>query len=929
MAEYKALFKSQSIVLSPRNHNKLNRDRLRVERAKKREERFQSNRKMDKSPSPNNMLEEQQKQPQHEDQTANTAQGNQENQNPVNNSDARKQIYLQRYIKWKAENKQKAAPLETRQAAATTTAEVFVPPKRRSLYVVLDTKSNKTTEIKAEKILALEQPPAKVKPTVKPIQVPTVKPIGVPTTKPTAKPIQVPTVRPIHVPTAKPIQVATVKPIRQLTATKASAIVVNKPKPAVAAVVKKPWQQTGAVVKQQPLATARQPQPLKKPMSVVRKPVTRPTPAPATAVGATTAIKASKPTNLMTQPFERPTNTAKIVKPLRGGGVGGGAAGKFKTTAPIKTQRSQALADLSTRMKVKKEVPVHNKQKMIEKRANFKQELLQIASEEQLPDTPIEILVVENPFQAQATSTQCRNNNSSQDLLEAYRDITQLSPVSVNEQPKTVKRQLIPPATKQQAEAAPKPEEETKKRFNFVRYSEANSLIESPTPEAQSTLMPQESDCPTEDKTIVAQTPPPSSARPNYLSPYVSVSRGKVNSHTERQKRNSMYLQDEKQPETPVAVRRTLESVHYFRMQLDSEIRRLHALCDEWDSYSGQHEERLAESGGKDMIDAAIGQTKLLTSKKLMQFSGLIDRCEAGATGVGLRPNDGSEATKPVMAEDLEGWWDMMRLQSDNVDKRFNNLVRWKANDWQDPDAIAVAPKPKTKAKAKPKVAAKASSNIKSFLRKALAEKRKADAAASDQQTTSVETPKKRIIVVRDRKSFSPARTVLRLSVGSSGRRSSGSSGRPSIGGNTLLKSALLGAAAAEEKARQATPPSPPAPLPVATPKQRMSILKTPGTKKRESGIRGVVFSAKKKVRRFQFTVEEGNVSSDDDDKTVHGVDKLEDCEEDMSMEKSSSLNNQTIQNINAAEAATPEGALRTCVLRSRRVRMRPSSEFM
>lgn len=262
-----------------------------------------------------------------------------------------------------------------------------------------------------------------------------------------------------------------------------------------------------------------------------------------------------------------------------------------------------------------------------------------------------------------------------------------------------------------------------------------------------------------EDKTILPQTPPQSSNNTptNYLSPFVSVSRGKVNSQTEQKKRDSMYLQDEG-PETPVAVRRTLDAVKYFRMQLENEIKRLHALCDDWNLYCEQHKVMLIETGGKDMIDAAIGQTKLLTSKKLMQFSSLIDRCESGVTGVGLRPNDGSEATKPVLSEDLQGWWDMINLQSDNVDKRFANLERWKANDWQDPDAIEKL-KPKVKvgpkaSKTKAKPAAKASTNLMSFLRKAKAEHRKNQ--EDEGKIPLNDTPTRRVIVVRDRKSFHP-----------------------------------------------------------------------------------------------------------------------------------------------------------------------------
>lgn len=416
------------------------------------------------------------------------------------------------------------------------------------------------------------------------------------------------------------------------------------------------------------------------------------------------------------------------------------------------------------------------------------------------------------------------------------------------------------------------------------------------------------------------------SCKPNYLSPYVSVSRGKVNSQTERSKRNSMYLQEEDklQPETPVAVRRTLESVQYFRLQLDNEIKRLNGLCDEWTQYSeGEYEARLAETGGKDMIDAAIGQTKLLTSKKMMQFSSLIDRCEAVATGIGLRANDGSEDTKPVLVEDLEGWWDMMRLQGDNVDKRFDNLQRWKANNWLDPDeVIEPKPKAKTKRKAAPKAAkptSKASRDLKSFMRKAAAEARKKREQESEESVLNATTPKHHFIVVRDRKSFSPARTVLRVSTGGSGSRPSigGGSGRKSIAENALLRSAIMGAVA-----QQQTPPSA---LPSETPRS-MSILKTPGTRKPESNARRVIFSAKKKVRKFQFAFEEDIINNGDEEPLL-GSDKLEDCEEDMSMEKNSSSQNiQTQEQQKEEVEKTPQSALRTCSLRNRKVKIRYSN---
>ncbi|EDW10855.2 guanylate kinase-associated protein mars [Drosophila mojavensis] len=371
----------------------------------------------------------------------------------------------------------------------------------------------------------------------------------------------------------------------------------------------------------------------------------------------------------------------------------------------------------------------------------------------------------------------------------------------------------------------------------------------------------------------------------------------------------------QKNSETPVEVRRILDTVTYFRFQLDNEIKRLHCLCDEWNLYGSQNEERLLETGAKDSIDAAIGQTKLLTSKKFMQFKGLIDRCEAGATGKDQLPNDGSEASKPVFVDDLEGWWDMLRLQSQNVDKRFDNLRRLKANNWIDPDTETLSKaKPKAGPITKRKPATKPSSDLRSFLRKAFAENRKKQATQgiTEESNQSNQTPKRcpqyRHIFVRDRKSFSPVPTVLRVS--------NGSAKRVSTGVNSLLKSAIIGAT--EHLAREQLTP---------TREQPISILKTPGTKRRQSTAnRNVIFSAKKKVRRFQFTFEEGNVSGDEVDLRSA---KLDDCEEDMSLERVSLQDRQSETSVTSTVGESCTITPRTYSLRNRVIKLRPSSEFM
>ncbi|KAH8319671.1 hypothetical protein KR074_003494 [Drosophila pseudoananassae] len=921
MQRYKELYKEQSLALSPRNHCQSNRDRQRAARAKQREDVFHSNRIISTSPTPIKAKHPPPPSPQivesKENQLPKQEIGEQADQKaplqpigskpvqkdlPGTSKTARHQQFLQRFMQWKNTRKEerkqqiqarRGAPVATTanqtttfhqskafKAPKTVTAPpeaedppVFVPPKRASIYVITNpTTKGKGKEPSATKLELLKG--SRVGATLgsrHKTSAPT------PFNKPIQQPLKTPTLR-------QPVGSAAKPP----------------PKPTVARPPTnnlRPRVPSGAAVRTT----------IPKPMPA-RPAIVRPRPPTALRLKSEApAPPAPKLANVRNQPFENPAvnrvaeaRRAIITKPqpIRGGG--GGAASKFKASVATKS----AAVNKSTRMKAGVEKKSYlNLQKKARLMPDLKSELIEAATIELPPNTPLEDHQAENPFLAQNTSTQCRSQNGNASLEAAFGDLASLSPLAPakGDEGSSAKRQLLPTE-----EAVQKPLPAAKKKFDFTRYSVANSpledsLILDPLPQigdsVDSTLVP-----------AMEKTPPRRDSLPNYLSPYVSVSRGKVNSRSEREKRNSMYLPDE---DAPVEVRRAIESVLYFRLQLETEIKRLHSLCSEWEAYSRENETRLMETGGLDMINVTIGQTRLLTSKKMMQFSGLIDRCEQGATGKNKKPNDGSEDTKPVQPEDLEGWWDMLRLQSENVDKRFDNLNRWKANDWVDPDAVVEEAKmakqePKTKPKLtrnmKIKSKAKPSSSLQQFLRKAHADMKKTKVEEVQGSSDAPPTPKRRssrVFVVRDRKSFSPARTVIRMSTGE---------GRPSIAPNALLKTALI--AAAEQNVANKTPPRP-----------RASILKTPGTLKRQN--RGVIFSAKKKVRRFEFTYDEGNISDG-------GVDKLEDCEEDMSLEERRSLEkrNESSQDSNASvgeNGRTP----RSYTLRNRRVHLRPSSEFM
>jgi len=108
----------------------------------------------------------------------------------------------------------------------------------------------------------------------------------------------------------------------------------------------------------------------------------------------------------------------------------------------------------------------------VRKLPQLKAELLHAATLDIPPLTPLDD--IHNPFIDQATSTQCKSNNSSGHLLEAFGDTILLSPVAPvkAEGESSVKRQLLPEGKKEASGPV------AKKKFDFTRYSVANSPAE-------------------------------------------------------------------------------------------------------------------------------------------------------------------------------------------------------------------------------------------------------------------------------------------------------------------------------------------------------------------------------------------------------------------------------------------------------------------
>ncbi|CAH1999808.1 unnamed protein product [Acanthoscelides obtectus] len=201
-----------------------------------------------------------------------------------------------------------------------------------------------------------------------------------------------------------------------------------------------------------------------------------------------------------------------------------------------------------------------------------------------------------------------------------------------------------------------------------------------------------------------------------YLSPFVTISRGKSSARKEFHIRSSTggTLPGAEATTSPKA------GAQYFKNLLNEEIRKIEEKCDEWNKCkeTGIPEEAV------NMIDVAVGQSKLLVAKKFNQFRRLIERCQSG-----------DEERGTVTCQDLHGFWDMVFLQVEDVEKRFNNLKRLKENNWQEVITVNKV----VKAKKERKTKAQATSKIKEMIAAARKRTKKSQNPSNDLPTISIE----------------------------------------------------------------------------------------------------------------------------------------------------------------------------------------------
>ena len=103
-----------------------------------------------------------------------------------------------------------------------------------------------------------------------------------------------------------------------------------------------------------------------------------------------------------------------------------------------------------------------------------------------------------------------------------------------------------------------------------------------------------------------------------------------------------------------------------FRELLKSETERLTSVCEAWEAKVASSKKKASDPEAVEgHILSAVGKARLLMNKKgrFEQFSGLIDNCEF------------KKGEKETTVMDLQGFWDMIYFQVEDVDRLFGELV--------------------------------------------------------------------------------------------------------------------------------------------------------------------------------------------------------------------------------------------------------------
>ncbi|XP_052467128.1 disks large-associated protein 5 isoform X1 [Carassius gibelio] len=122
-------------------------------------------------------------------------------------------------------------------------------------------------------------------------------------------------------------------------------------------------------------------------------------------------------------------------------------------------------------------------------------------------------------------------------------------------------------------------------------------------------------------------------------------------------------------PSPPLPPLEPQHDVAYFRAVMASETERLTGLSELWES---RFEDTSVPEEMRDHMRTAVGQARLLMKERFGQFNGLVDDCDLG------------RGEKITTCTDLQGFWDMVYYQVEDVYKKFNALKEAEAREWKE-----------------------------------------------------------------------------------------------------------------------------------------------------------------------------------------------------------------------------------------------------
>ncbi|XP_065568843.1 uncharacterized protein LOC136032460 [Artemia franciscana] len=150
----------------------------------------------------------------------------------------------------------------------------------------------------------------------------------------------------------------------------------------------------------------------------------------------------------------------------------------------------------------------------------------------------------------------------------------------------------------------------------------------------------------------------------------------------------------------------SLEDIEHFRTLLLDEEKRLEEAKQKWNKVLNEDKDfDFIPEDHKGEISVAIGKTKMVLQDHFIQFESI------------LKMSETDSSKRITTAEDLEGFWEMIKITIKEVDKRLERLEVLKENEWKETPKTPKLKKRNKKAISKvAKETVKRNSNLKDFI---------------------------------------------------------------------------------------------------------------------------------------------------------------------------------------------------------------------